>query len=67
MNHSIIIEIAIISRTIFKGEHTLAVLEVLFPLSFILASIRVVERALAMSLAELPVADVSVSKELAVG
>jgi len=50
IGHAIILEWTIILGTIFKCEDSGAMLEVLFPFSFVLAAVRIVEGTFAMSL-----------------
>jgi hypothetical protein len=66
VNHSVLFKWAIVFCTIFKGEYTVAMLEILMPISLILAPIGIVEGSLAMAQTVLPVAHVTVSEEFVV-
>lgn len=60
VHHAIFFKRTAILCTVFEGENTVSMLEVLRPISFILASVGVIERAFSMSETLLPVADISV-------
>ena len=66
VNHPVLFKWAIVFCTIFKGEYTMAMLEILMPISLILAPIGIVESSLAMAQTVLPVAHVTVSEEFVV-
>jgi len=65
LEHSVVLEGPNVLSTIFESEDAATMLEVFFPFSFVFTAVRVIESTLAMSLAEHPVADIPVSKQLA--
>jgi len=65
--HSVVLEWTNVLSTIFESEDTATMFEVFFPFSFVFTAVRVIESTLTMSLTEHPVADVPVSKQLALG
>lgn len=60
--HAILLEGTLIGRAIFKGKDTKTLFEVLSPVTFILASVRVVESSLTMTEPIRPVTDVAVAE-----
>ena len=61
--HAVLLEGTLIGRAIFKGKDTVTLFEVLSPVTFILASVRVVECSLAMAEPIRPVTDVAVAEQ----
>ena len=64
LHHAIFVEGTDILRAVLKSERTLSMLEVFDPVSFILASIGVIEGTLAVAKTILPVADIPVPEQL---
>jgi hypothetical protein len=60
VNHAILVERSFVLGAIFKSEHTMALLEILFPVAFVLAAIAVVESTFTMPQTLLPVANIPV-------
>ena len=66
IDHAIFLKTAFILSTIFESKEALAVLEVLVPVTLVLATVGIVERTLAVAEAIGPVAHVAIAQELVV-
>ena len=66
ISHPVILKGPNVLRAIVEREDSMSVLEIFFPFSFVLAAVRIVESAFAVSLAKFPVSDIPVPEQLAV-
>jgi hypothetical protein len=66
IHHAIILKWSLIRGTVFKGENTVPILEIVSPHAFVLAAIRIVESTLAVSESKAPISNVTIAKQLVV-
>ena len=65
--HSVVLKRTVVLSTIFESKDAATMFEVFLPFSFVFTAVGVIESTFAMSLTEHPVANVSVSEQLALG